>query len=529
MKNIVSIKNLSVGFQTNNKKSNVVHSISFDIPKGKTVALVGESGSGKTVTALSILKLLSYPSAYHESGEITYQNKNLLQISNKEMQNIRGNNISTIFQEPMSSLNPLHTIEKQINEILMIHSKISYAEASTKSKELLKSVGLENLSNRLKSYSHELSGGQRQRVMIAMSIANNPDLLIADEPTTALDVTIQLQILKLLKKLQKNLEMAILFISHDLAVVKNIADYICIMKDGIIVEQNTKSNIFNNPQHAYTKELIGNKNIDKEKKIISKKTILKIQDMKVWYPIKKGIFKRTIDYVKAVNSINIDLFYNQTLGIVGESGSGKTSLILALLKLISFKGKILFNNLDISKLKSKDLIKIRKDMQIIFQDPFSSLSPRMTVEEIVREGLDIHMKEVPIKDKQQMIVDILNEVGLSYADVRNRFPHEFSGGQRQRIAIARAIILKPKLLILDEPTSALDVSIQNQIIKLLIKLQKKYELSYIFISHDIKVIRSVSDYIIVLKKGEIVEEGSAEEVFNLPKSNYTKELLTSVI
>ena len=362
-----------------------------------------------------------------------------------------------------------------------------------------------------------------------MSIANNPDLLIADEPTTALDVTIQLQILKLLKKLQKNLEMAILFISHDLAVVKNIADYICIMKDGIIVEQNTKSNIFNNPQHAYTKELIGNKNIDKEKKIISKKTILKIQDMKVWYPIKKGIFKRTIDYVKAVNSINIDLFYNQTLGIVGESGSGKTSLILALLKLISFKGKILFNNLDISKLKSKDLIKIRKDMQIIFQDPFSSLSPRMTVEEIVREGLDIHMKEVPIKEKQQMIIDILNEVGLNYADVRNRFPHEFSGGQRQRIAIARAIILKPKLLILDEPTSALDVSIQNQIIKLLIKLQKKYELSYIFISHDIKVIRSVSDYIIVLKKGEIVEEGSAEEVFNLPKSNYTKELLTSVI
>ena len=266
MTNIISVKNLSVGFQANNKKSNVVHSISFDIPKGKTVALVGESGSGNTVTALSILKLLPYPSAYHESGEITYQNKNLLQISKKEMQNIRGNNISTIFQEPMSSLNPLHTIEKQINEILMIHSKISYAEASTKRKELLKSVGLENLSNRLKSYSHELSGGQRQRVMIAMSIANNPDLLIADEPTTALDVTIQLQILKLLKKLQKNLEMAILFISHDLAVVKNIADYICIMKDGIIVEQNTKSNIFNNPQHAYTKELIGNKNIDKEKK-----------------------------------------------------------------------------------------------------------------------------------------------------------------------------------------------------------------------------------------------------------------------
>ena len=529
MKNIISVKNLSVGFQNNKDKNNVVHSVSFDIPQGKTVALVGESGSGKTVTALSLLKLLPYPSAFHSSGEIIYRDQNLLKISNKEIQKIRGKNIATIFQEPMSSLNPLHTIEKQINEILMIHSKISYSESSIKTKELLKSVGLEDLSNRLKSYSYELSGGQRQRVMIAMSIANNPDLLIADEPTTALDVTIQKQILKLLKKLQKDLGMAILFISHDLEVVKNLADYICIMKNGNIVEKNSTLKIFNNPIHEYTKELVSNKNIEKEKKVILKKPILKIENMKVWYPIKKGIFKRTFNHVKAVNKININLFYNQTLGIVGESGSGKTSLILALLKLISFKGKIIFNNIDISRLKNKELIKFRRDMQIIFQDPFSSLSPRMTVEEIIREGLDIHMKNIGLSEKQKMIKEILNEVGLNYNDVYSRFPHEFSGGQRQRIAIARALILKPKLLILDEPTSALDVSIQNQIIKLLIKLQKKYDLSYIFISHDIRVIRSVSDYIIVLKKGEIIEEGSADEIFNTPKNNYTKELLSASI
>ena len=529
MHNIISIKNLSIGFKSQNEKKDVVHSVSFDIPKAKTVALVGESGSGKTVTALSILKLLPYPSAYHSSGQIIYNNKNLLNISNKEIQQIRGKNISTIFQEPMSSLNPLHTIEKQINEIQMIHSKISFSEASKKTKELLKSVGLENLSHRLNSYSYELSGGQRQRVMIAMSIANNPDLLIADEPTTALDVTIQLQILNLLKKLQKNLGMAILFISHDLAVVKNLADYICIMKDGKIVENNTKDEIFNNPTHEYTKELIGFKNPIKPKNIISKKTILKIENMKVWYPIKKGILKKTVNYVKAVDQINFNLTFNNTLGIVGESGSGKTSLILALLKLTSFKGKIIFNNIDISKINNNELTKIRKDMQIIFQDPFSSLSPRMTVEEIVREGLDVHEKKSSYENKLEKIKEIINEVGLDYNDVRNRFPHEFSGGQRQRIAIARALVLKPKLLILDEPTSALDVSIQNQIIKLLNVLKLKYQLSYIFISHDIKVIKSVSDYIIVLQKGKIIEEGNADEVFNFPKNSYTKDLLSAII
>ncbi|SVA56618.1 uncharacterized protein METZ01_LOCUS109472, partial [marine metagenome] len=496
MENLISINNLSVGFQSQNKKTEVVHSVSFDIPKGKTVALVGESGSGKTVTALSIVKLLPYPSAYHSSGQIIYKNQNLIDMSNKKIQKIRGKNITTIFQEPMSSLNPLHTIEKQINEMLMTHSKISTLEASKKTKELLISVGLENISNRLKSYSYELSGGQRQRVMIAMSIANNPDLLIADEPTTALDATVQLQVLKLLKNLQQKLNMAILFISHDLAVVKNLADYICIMKNGKILEKNTKDNIFNKPQHEYTKALINFQNSKKEKKQHIKKNILEIKNLRVWYPIKKGILRRTIDYVKAVELINFNLLQNQTLGIVGESGSGKTSLVLALLKLISFKGKIIFDNIDISQIKNNKFINFRKNMQIIFQDPFSSLSPRMTIEEIISEGLNIHQKKLNSEDKKNKIKEIVKEVGMDFDQIYNRFPHEFSGGQRQRIAIARALILKPKLLILDEPTSALDVTIQNQILELLNNLQLKYQLSYIFISHDMKVINSVADYII---------------------------------
>ena len=529
MNDIISIKNLSVGFQSQNHKKNVVHEVSFKIPKGKTVALIGESGSGKTVTALSILKLLPYPSAYHSSGEIIYKDQNLLNISEKHIQRIRGKDITTIFQEPMSSLNPLHTIEKQINEIIMIHSKISYLEASKKTKELLISVGLKNISNRLKSYSYELSGGQRQRVMIAMSIANNPDLLIADEPTTALDVTIQLQILKLLKKLQKDLNMAILFISHDLAVVKNLADYICIMKDGEIVEDNTKDHIFNNPQHEYTKKLINLQNIKKEKINFVDDKILEIKKLKVWYPIKKGILRRTVDYVKAIESVDLNLLKNQTLGIVGESGSGKTSLVLALLKLISFKGDIIFNKQNISLLKNNKLQNLRKDMQIIFQDPFSSLSPRMTIEEIISEGLNIHKSKLSFKEKNIRIKEIMHEVGLDFENMYNRFPHEFSGGQRQRIAIARALILNPKLLILDEPTSSLDVSIQNQILSLLNNLQTKYKLTYIFISHDMKVINAMADYVIVLKQGKIIEEGDTDKIFNQPKNNYTKELLKSVI
>ena len=527
MENIISIKNLSVGFRSQNKKKDVVHSISFKIPKGKTVALVGESGSGKTVTALSILKLLPYPAAYHSSGEIIYKEQNLLNSTNKQMQRIRGRNITTIFQEPMSSLNPLHTVEKQIIEILLTHSKISYLEAAQKTKKLLISVGLEEISNRLKSYSYELSGGQRQRVMIAMSIANNPDLLIADEPTTALDVTIQMQILKLLKELQKELNMAILFISHDLTVVKHIADYICIMKDGKIVEYNTTENIFLRPEQEYTKKLVNFKDFEKNKITTDEEIILKIEKLKVWYPIKKGILRRTVNYVKAVDSISFNLQKNRTLGIVGESGSGKTSLVLAILKLISFEGKISFEDKNISLLKNNDFINYRKYMQIIFQDPFSSLSPRMNIKEIISEGLDIHEKKLNEIEKTTMIRKILKEVGLDYNEIYNRFPHEFSGGQRQRIAIARTLILKPKLLILDEPTSALDVTIQNQILELLNALQKKYQMSYIFISHDIKVIRSMSDYIMVLKNGKIVENRSVNDIFENPLSDYTKNLMRS--
>ena len=529
MNNLVQIKKLSVGFQSHNKRSNVVKSISFEIPKGKTVALVGESGSGKTVTALSILKLLPYPAAFHDSGEIVYNNFNLLKLKQNEIQKIRGKNISAIFQEPMSSLNPLHTIEKQVNEILMIHSLISYAEATKKTKKLLSQVGLENISERIKAYPHELSGGQRQRVMIAMSIANNPDLLIADEPTTALDVTVQSQILDLIQNIQQQMGMSILFISHDLAVVKKISDYVCIMKEGEIIEKNFTENIFSNPQHSYTKELITSQTKKKVFENHGDNSILQINKLKVWYPIKKGILRRTIDYVKAIDSLNFNLKTKQTLGIVGESGSGKTSLVLAILKLISSKGNIIFDNQNLNNIGKNKMKNLRKEIQIVFQDPFSSLSPRMTIEQIVSEGLEIHQKKLSKDEKKDKIKKIIKEVGLDYEDIHQRFPHEFSGGQRQRIAIARALVLKPKLLILDEPTSALDVSIQNQILQMLNYLQKKFDLSYIFISHDMKIIQAMSDYIIVIKNGKLVEEGITDMVFNNPQKTYTKNLLQAVI
>ncbi len=525
MENILTIKNLSISFKKNLK---VVKKINIKIPTGKTVAIVGESGSGKTLSALSILKLLP-SSAKIDGGEIIYKDENLLNIPNYHMEKIRGNKITTIFQEPMSSLNPLHNIKKQINEIITNHSNISEKEATEKTKKLLNNVGLDNLTNRINSYPFELSGGQRQRVMIAMAIANNPDLLIADEPTTALDVTIQLQILELLKNLQKKLNMAILFISHDLGVVKNLADYVYIMKDGNILEHNTKFNIFNNPIEKYTKELVRTKNVKRERIINKNKLLMKVDKLKVWYPIKKGLLKKTIDYVKAINSISFDLYENQTIGIVGESGSGKSSLALAILKLIPSSGDIFYKQNNISSITSKKFINFRKDIQIIFQDPFSSLSPRMTVQEIINEGLDIHFKDLTNQEKEDRSKNILSEVGLNFSDIYSRYPHEFSGGQRQRIAIARALILNPKLLILDEPTSALDVSIQKQILDLLNNLQNKYKLSYIFISHNMKVIESVSDYIIIMEKGEIVEEGETKIVFNRPQKTYTKQLLSSVV
>ena len=524
MSNIISIKDLTISFEKNQK---VVNQINLDIPQGKTVAIVGESGSGKTLSALSILKLLP-SSAKIDQGSIIFNNKDLLKLPLKEIERIRGNKISTIFQEPMSSLNPLHTIDKQIKEIISTHNEVNNKDLKLRVLELLKEVNLEDLSNRPNIYSYELSGGQRQRVMIAMSIANNPDLLIADEPTTALDVTIQLQILELLNKIQEQRKMSILFISHDLGVVNKIADYIYVMKDGNIIEHGEKFQIFNNPRELYTQQLVSFQN--KIRKNTNKKTleILKIKDLKVWYPIKKGLFKKTVDYVKAIDDVNFTLDEKETIGIVGESGSGKTSLVLAILKLITSSGKIEFNKTDLNIIKNNKLKSIRKNIQIVFQDPYSSLSPRMNVEEILTEGLEVHFSKLSESEKKQTIKNILNETGMNYDRDHNKYPHEFSGGQRQRIAIARALILKPKILILDEPTSALDITIQNQILDLLQNLQEKYSLSFIFISHDMNVIRSVSDKIMVLKKGRLIEYDKAEIIFNNPVDEYTKNLIRSV-
>ncbi len=525
MDNIVSIKNLTISFK---EHKNVVEKINIDIPKGKTVAIVGESGSGKTLSALSILKLLP-SSAKINKGNVFYKNKDLLNLPLQEIEKIRGNRITTIFQEPMSSLNPLHTIDKQIKEIITTHKKLNTKELNQIVFKLLQEVNLEDLLNRPNIYSYELSGGQRQRVMIAMSIANNPDLLIADEPTTALDVTVQLQILELLNKIQKERKMSILFISHDLGVVNKIADYIYVMKDGQIIEHGDKAKIFEKPKENYTKQLVSFQN--KIRKSNHNKTleVLKIENLKVWYPIKKGLFKKTVDYIKAIDDINFTLSEKETIGIVGESGSGKTSLVLAILKLITSSGKIKFDNVNLNTIKKNKLKNIRKNIQIVFQDPYSSLSPRMNVQEILTEGIDVHFPKYSQIEKKQMLKDILNETGMDYDHDHNKYPHEFSGGQRQRIAIARALILKPKILILDEPTSALDITIQNQILDLLQHLQEKYSLSYIFISHDMNVIKSVSDKIIVLKKGKLIEYNNAEIVFNNPVDDYTKNLIRSVI
>ena len=521
---LISIKKLTISFKAN---QNVVNDVNIEIPKGKTVAIVGESGSGKTLSALSILKLLP-GNANINSGSIIFEGKDLLKLPSKEIEKIRGNKISTIFQEPMSSLNPLHTIDKQIKEMITTHNKKNIVELNKSVFNLLKEVNLDDLMNRPNIYSYELSGGQRQRVMIAMSIANNPDLLIADEPTTALDVTVQQQILSLLNKIQKQRKMSILFISHDLAVVNKIADYIYVMKDGKIIEHGEKNEIFNNPKNIYTKQLVGFQNKIRKSQENKEVEILKIKDLKVWYPIKKGIFKKTVDYVKAIDAINFTLKKKETLGIVGESGSGKTSLVLAILKLITSSGTIEFDEIDLNSIKKNKLKNIRKNIQIVFQDPFSSLSPRMNVEKILNEGIDVHFPKYSELEKKQILKDILKETGMDYDRDHNKYPHEFSGGQRQRIAIARALILKPKILILDEPTSALDITIQNQILDLLQNLQEKYSLSYIFISHDMNVIRSVSDKIIVLNKGKLIEYDNAEIIFNNPVDEYTKNLIRSV-
>ncbi|WP_306142542.1 ABC transporter ATP-binding protein [Roseibium sp. MMSF_3412] len=524
---LISVKDLSVAFAQGKGQSLAVDRISFDIDKGETIALVGESGSGKSVSALSILKLLPYPAASHPTGEILMNGQDLLKASDNELRKIRGNEVSMIFQEPMTSLNPLHTVEKQISEVLRIHRGMGDSQARQRVLELLNQVGIREAETRLKSYPHQLSGGQRQRVMIAMALANEPDLLIADEPTTALDVTVQAQILELLKKLQRQQGMAMLFITHDLGIVRKFADRVCVMTDGKIVEHGPVAEIFDNPQHDYTKHLLAAEpkgeppETDK-----SKPVVVQAEDLKVWFPVKRGLLRKTVDHIKAVDGIDIEVRQGQTLGIVGESGSGKTTLGLAILRMISSTGRISFNGDEIQQNSWKQMKPLRRDMQIVFQDPFGALSPRMSVADIVGEGLQVHFPEMSYEDRDRKVAQALVEVGLE-AGMRHRYPHEFSGGQRQRISIARAMVLEPKFVMLDEPTSALDMSVQAQVVDLLRDLQKAHGLAYLFISHDLKVVRALANEVIVMRQGKVVESGSSEQIFDAPKTDYTRALMAA--
>jgi len=522
---LLDVKNLSVTFGHGAQTMEAVKHASFSIEKGETLALVGESGSGKSVTALSILQLLPYPNAWHPNGSIKLDDVELVGASFKTLQKIRGNRIAMIFQEPMTSLNPLHTIEKQINEVLFIHKGMNEAQARARTLELLKLVALPKAESRLNAYPHELSGGQRQRVMIAMALANNPDLLIADEPTTALDVTIQAQILALLKDLQKRLGMALMLITHDLGIVRKMANNVCVMQKGEIVEQAPVETLFTKPQHPYTKMLLAAEPKGAALTVkIDAPDVLLAENVKVHFPVRKGVLRRVVDVIKAVDGVTVTVRAGETVGVVGESGSGKTTLGLGLLRLLPSTGSIVFMGGAIDQLTRKQMRPLRREMQIVFQDPYGSLSPRMSIGDIVAEGLDIHRLAPDRAERERRVIEALNEVGLDPA-TRNRYPHEFSGGQRQRIAVARAIILKPKFVVLDEPTSALDMSVQAQIVDLLRALQKKHDLAYLFISHDLRVVKALAHHVIVMKDGQVVEQGLAEEIFASPKDDYTKALL----
>ncbi|MGR9138408.1 ABC transporter ATP-binding protein [Rhizobium leguminosarum] len=524
---LLSVRDLSVAFHQGGETSLAVDHISFDIAKGEVVALVGESGSGKSVSANSILRLLPYPSASHPSGEILFKGKDLLKASERALREVRGNDITMIFQEPMTSLNPLHTIEKQIAEILALHQGLTGQPARQRVLELLNQVGIREPEKRLKAYPHELSGGQRQRVMIAMALANRPELLIADEPTTALDVTVQAQILELLRQLKAVHGMSMLFITHDLGIVRKFADRVCVMTKGKIVETGTVEDVFANPKHEYTRHLLASEPRGEPPLADpSKPMVMEGSDIRVWFPIKSGLMRRVVDHVKAVDGIDLSLRAGQTLGVVGESGSGKTTLGLALTRLISSEGRIAFVGKDIAGYSFSEMRPLRNQLQVVFQDPYGSLSPRMSVGDIVAEGLKVHESSLTSEERDQRVCWALEEVGLDPL-TRWRYPHEFSGGQRQRIAIARAMVLKPRFVMLDEPTSALDMSVQAQVVDLLRDLQKKHDLAYLFISHDLKVVKALANDVIVMRFGKVVEQGPSSEIFRAPKNDYTRALMAA--
>ncbi len=524
---LLEVKDLSVDFRVEGGQSHAVKNISFDLGAGETLAIVGESGSGKSVTALSILQLLPYPTASHPSGSIKYRGTELLSADEETLYVARGNNISMIFQEPMTALNPLHVVERQVGEVLTLHKNMNPAQARERILELLHLVGIQEPEKRLGAYPHQLSGGQRQRVMIAMALANEPEILIADEPTTALDVTIQAQILALLKELQGKLGMAMILITHDLGVVRHMADRVAVMTGGEIVEQAPVKDLFLHPRHDYTLHLLSAEPKGKPAPPpVNAATVVTAENLKVWFPIKAGVFRRTVDHVRAVDEISLEVREGHTVGVVGESGSGKTTLGLALLRLISSKGAISFDGQRIENLGRKILRPLRRQMQVVFQDPFSSLSPRMSIAQIIEEGLLVHGEGGGYDERRELIANTLREVGLE-PGAMDRFPHEFSGGQRQRVAIARAMVLQPRFLVLDEPTSALDVSVQAQIVDLLRDLQQRHRLAYLFISHDLKVVRALADEVIVLRNGKVMEQGAAQQIFDDPRTDYTKALMAA--
>jgi microcin C transport system ATP-binding protein len=525
---LLSVRDLSIAFRHGGGRETLaVDRVSFDIGNGEAVALVGESGSGKSATALSILKLLPYPAARHPSGTISFKGRDLLPLSERDMRRVRGDDITIIFQEPLSSLNPLHTIEKQIGEILLLHRGLTGAAARARTIEVLGQVGIPDPQSRLKSYPHQLSGGQRQRVMIAMALANEPDLLIADEPTTALDVTVQAQILALLKDIQKRLGMSLLFITHDLGIVRKIAQRVCVMKEGRIVEQGEVERVFAAPVHPYTQALLAAEpKRDPAQPHPEAPLLLEVNDLKVWFPIRQGVLRRTVGHIKAVDGVSIALRKGETLGVVGESGSGKTTLGLALLRLISSDGPIVFMGNKLQGLRFKEMRPHRRDMQIVFQDPYGSLSPRLSVAEIIKEGLAVHHRHLSERERDERVIRALTDVGLD-PDTRFRFPHEFSGGQRQRIAVARAVVLEPTFIVLDEPTSALDMLIQSQMVDLFCDLQKRRNLTYLFISHDLRVVAALASRLLVMRAGKVVEAGDAAELFRNPQTDYTRALFAA--